>query len=48
VEVEALSSVREQLMELKGKLLERLAEELKDAAMGRLSSPLLASSSWNI
>jgi hypothetical protein len=34
VEVEALSSVREQLMDLKGKLLERLAEELKDAAMG--------------
>lgn len=34
VEVEALSSVREQLLDLKGKLLERLAEELKDAAMG--------------
>jgi hypothetical protein len=42
VEVEALSSVREQLMDLKGKLLERLAEELKDAAMG-ISSPLPSS-----
>ncbi len=34
VEIEALASVREQLMDLKGRLLERMAEELKDTALG--------------